>query len=48
MRRNDNKIVWPLASGVALVDGEEMMEMTKGKAIATIHCIGDELWSVES
>ena len=38
----------PLASGVALVDGEEMMEMTKGKAIATIHCIGDELWSAES
>lgn len=38
----------PLASGIALVDGEEMMEMTKGKAISTIHWIGDELWNVES
>ena len=38
----------PPGVGIALVDGEEMMEMTKGKAISTIHWIGDELWNVES
>tara|TARA_B100001175_G_scaffold317796_1_gene336524 strand:- start:17260 stop:17808 length:549 start_codon:yes stop_codon:yes gene_type:complete len=38
----------PLASGVAIVDGEEMMHMTKGKAISTIHWIGDELWNIEA
>ena len=38
----------PLASGIAMVDGEEMMDMTKGKAISTIHCIGDDLWAVET
>ncbi|MEC7744689.1 MAG: PUA domain-containing protein [Candidatus Thermoplasmatota archaeon] len=38
----------PLAIGVALVDGNEMMEMTKGKAISTIHWIGDELWEIEA
>ena len=38
----------PLASGIALVDGEEMMEMMKGKAISTVHWIGDELWNIET
>ena len=38
----------PLAIGVAIVDGDEMMEMTKGKAISTIHWIGDELWEIEA
>ena len=38
----------PLAIGVALVDGNEMMEMRKGKAISTIHWIGDELWEIEA
>ena len=38
----------PLASGIALVDGEEMMDMMKGKAISTVHWIGDELWNIET
>ena len=38
----------PLAIGMAIVDGDEMMEMTKGKAISTIHWIGDELWEIEA
>ncbi len=37
----------PLATGIALVDGNEMMSMTKGKAISTIHWLGDDLWSLE-
>jgi len=37
----------PIATGVALTDGEEMMMMKKGKAIQTIHWIGDDLWGVE-
>jgi len=37
----------PLATGIALADGNEMMAMAKGKAIATIHWIGDDLWDLE-
>ena len=37
----------PIATGFALSDGEEMMKMTNGKAIRTIHWIGDDLWSIE-
>ena len=38
----------PISIGIALVDGDEMMEMAKGKAISTIHWIGDELWMIEA
>ena len=38
----------PLATGVALVSGEEMMEMTNGKAVSTLHWVGDELWGLET
>ena len=37
----------PIATGIAIVDGEEMMAMTKGKAISTIHWVGDDLWNLE-
>ncbi len=37
----------PIATGIALVDGEEMMSMTKGKAIQTLHWVGDDLWGLE-
>ena len=37
----------PIATGTAMVEGEEMMSMTKGKAISTIHWIGDDLWNLE-
>mgnify|MGYP002885587957 FL=1 len=38
----------PIATGIALADGEEMMSMRNGKAISTIHWTGDELWNVET
>ncbi len=38
----------PLAIGVAMASGNEMVEMTKGKAIKTIHWVGDELWELET
>jgi|TARA_B100002019_G_scaffold148383_1_gene127744 PUA domain protein len=37
----------PIATGTAIVDGEEMMSMAKGKAISTIHWVGDDLWNLE-
>lgn len=37
----------PIATGTAIVDGERMMSMTKGKAISTIHWVGDDLWNLE-
>ena len=37
----------PIATGTAIVDGERMMSMTKGKAISTIHWVGDDLWDLE-
>ena len=38
----------PLAVGQALVSGDEMVAMTKGKAIQTLHWVGDELWELET
>ncbi len=35
----------PLCVGIALMDGKEMKESNKGKAIKTIHYIGDEVWN---
>ena len=37
----------PIATGKAMVEGDEMMNMTKGKAISTIHWVGDDLWELE-
>ena len=38
----------PLALGIAMVNGEEMVAMEKGKAITTLHWVGDELWQLET
>ncbi len=38
----------PLALGLALVSGDEMVEMTSGKAIQTLHWIGDDLWELDA
>ncbi len=43
----DQETGCPLATGTAMVDGDEMMSMTKGKAISTIHWVGDDLWELE-
>ena len=38
----------PLALGLALVSGEDMVEMTSGKAIKTLHWVGDDLWELDA
>jgi len=37
----------PLAIGIALIPGEEMIENDSGKAIENIHYIGDDIWNLE-
>ena len=36
----------PLAVGIALISGEEMVSQKEGKAIKNIHYIGDRLWTL--
>ena len=40
----DEKHHKPLAVGISLVDGEQMISEKKGKAIEIIHYVGDKLW----
>ena len=35
----------PLAIGIALMNAEEMLTSTKGKAIKSLHYIGDKIWN---
>ncbi|MGC9517886.1 MAG: RNA-binding protein [Methanomicrobiales archaeon] len=35
----------PLAIGKSLISGEEMIKNDKGKAIKTLHYIGDKIWN---
>lgn len=37
----------PLAIGESLISGAEMVESSKGKAIKSIHYVGDEIWNLE-
>lgn len=37
----------PLAIGRSLISGPEMVENNQGKAVKTIHFIGDEIWNFE-
>lgn len=37
----------PLAVGKALISGQEMVENSEGKAIKTVHYIGDKIWNLE-
>ncbi len=37
----------PLAIGRALVPGEAMRSKTKGKAVSSVHFVGDKLWLVD-
>lgn len=49
----ENDLVWicdenyrkPLAVGVALMSGEEMINKKEGKSVKIIHHVGDELWN---
>ncbi len=50
-----NDLVWirdeshfkPLAVGVALMDAEGMVKEKSGKAVLSIHHVGDKIWRVE-
>ena len=37
----------PLAIGTSLITGAEMVENTEGKAIKSIHYVGDAIWNLE-
>lgn len=37
----------PLATGRSLISGTEMVENNQGKAVKTLHFIGDEIWNLE-
>jgi PUA domain protein len=41
----DEKHHKPLAVGIAFMSGEQMIKEEKGKAIKTIHYVGDALWN---
>lgn len=51
---NENNQVWicdenhrkPLAVGIAMMSGEQMINEKRGKAIKTIHYVGDILWNL--
>lgn len=40
----DERNLKPLAIGKALMEGSQMVELRKGKAVKTIHHVGDALW----
>lgn len=42
----DEKNERPLAVGRAILDGPAMVREKKGKAVETIHHVGDELWQL--
>jgi PUA domain protein len=42
----DERFGRPLAIGRALMDGPAMVRERKGKAIETLHHVGDDLWSL--
>lgn len=37
----------PLAMGKAIISGEDMVEKDKGKAVKTLHYIGDKIWNFD-
>ncbi|WP_295723033.1 RNA-binding protein [uncultured Methanobrevibacter sp.] len=37
----------PLAIGESLITGAEMVESSKGKAIKSLHFVGDDIWNLE-
>ena len=43
----DQKHQKPLAIGVSLITGKEMINNTSGKAVETKHYVGDDIWNFE-
>ena len=41
----DEKYRKPLAVGIAVMNGEQMIKEDKGKAVKIIHYIGDDIWN---
>jgi len=41
----DEKHHKPLAVGIAIMNGEQMITEEKGKAVKTIHHVGDQIWN---
>jgi len=41
----DEKYRKPLAVGLALMDGEQMISEKKGKSVSVFHYVGDSLWN---
>jgi PUA domain protein len=37
----------PLAMGKAIISGDEMVKKDKGKAVNTLHYIGDKIWNFD-
>lgn len=44
----DEKNLKPLAVGVALTSGPEMVNANSGKSVKTIHHVGDDFWNYEN
>jgi PUA domain protein len=42
----DEKYRKPLATGIALISGEEMKEKKPGKAVKTLQYVGDRFWTL--
>jgi len=42
----DERYRKPLAVGIALMDGEQMIAEQKGKAISLVHYVGDKWWNL--
>lgn len=42
----DERNLQPLAVGRALMSGREMKDATRGKAVCSIHYVGDDLWKL--
>ena len=43
----DERNLQPLAVGRALMPASEMVSKPKGKAVASLHCVGDKLWNLD-
>jgi PUA domain protein len=43
----DERNLRPLAVGIALTDGKEMVPETAGKALESIHHVGDAIWQLD-
>jgi len=43
----DERNLRPLATGEALLSGADMVARDQGKAVRSMHHVGDELWRVD-